>query len=171
MIDEDGSQIGIVKTADALRQAKERNLDLVEIQPNARPPVCRIMDHGKQLYAMKKRQKGSGARRTQVKGMPFRYNTDSGDYNTKMRKVLDFLSRGDKVKITIRFRGREMQHRELGMELLEKIQKDLGDQCVVDNAPRLEGRQLSMLVSPSKALLAQVEKEKAQKEASSSEDS
>ena len=139
-------------TADALAKAEGEGLDLVEISPNAEPPVCKIMDYGKYLYqkdkqiqAAKKKQK-----QTQVKEIKFRPGTEDGDYQTKMRNMLRFLEDGDKVKITVRFRGREMAHQELGLQLLERIKADLGELVQVEQFPKMEGRQMVMVLAPIK---------------------
>lgn len=168
LVGESGEQIGVVRTAEALKQAKAAGLDLVEIQPNARPPVCRLMDYGKLKYSLNKKQRAS--RKTQVKEIKIRYNTDKHDYDLKMKKIITFLSRGDKVKVSMRFRGREMQHRQLGLEVLQKLQHELGDDVVVDSHPSLEGRQLTMLLSASKTLLQRVEQEKAKSKQASEAD-
>lgn len=135
--------------------ARDAGKDLVEIQPNSRPPVCRIMDYGKFQYEQSKRkaQQKRNQKVTTVKEIKFRPTTDVGDYGVKSKKIIAFLSRGDKVKVTVRFRGREMMHRDLGMGLLQRLRKDLGDSAVVDQQPKLEGRQMTMVLSPGKGLL------------------
>ena len=132
--------------------AEDAGLDLVEISPNANPPVCKIMDYGKYKYEQQKRE--SEARKKQkvieVKEIKFRPGTDTHDYEVKMRSVLKFLQNGDKVKITLRFRGREMAHQDLGRELLERVAEDVKDTGKVENMPKMEGRQMIMVVSPAK---------------------
>ena len=144
-----------MSTQEALRMARNAGKDLVEIQPNARPPVCRIMDFGKFQYEQKKRQSEQkrNQSKTTVKEIKFRPTTDIGDYKVKHKKIIDFLSRGDKVKVTVRFRGREMMHRDLGMDLLERLKKDLGKRVNVDQEGKLEGRQMTMVVSPNKSFV------------------
>ena len=127
MIDENGEQVGVVSTAQALEQAEAANLDLVEISPNAEPPVCRIMDYGKYLFEQNQRKKAAKRKQklVHVKEVKFRPATDVGDFQVKVRKIRAFLDRGDKVKISLRFRGREMQHKALGLELLERVKAEL----------------------------------------------
>ena len=144
--------MGIVSVEDALRTAREAELDLVEIAPNAEPPVCRIMDYGKfkfeeskKLQAARKKQK-----QIQVKEVKFRPGTDEGDYRVKLRNLVRFLDEGDKAKVTLRFRGREMAHQELGRQLLERVEKDLEEYGTVEQFPRMEGRQMVMVLSPKK---------------------
>jgi translation initiation factor IF-3 len=152
VVDEDGQQVGVMRTQDAQRMAREAGKDLVEIQPNAKPPVCRIMNFGKFQYEQSKRR--SQQKRNQkviaLKEIKFRPTTDVGDYKVKLKKISDFLVRGDKVKVTVRFRGREMMHRDLGLDLLERLKKDLLDLAVVDMEAKLEGRQMTMGLSPGK---------------------
>jgi len=152
LIGSDGEQIGIVPTPDALRRAEEAGLDLVEISPTAQPPVCRIMNYGKFQYeeskkrhAAKKKQK-----QIQIKEVKFRPGTDPGDYQIKSRNLIRFLEEGNKAKITLRFRGREMAHQELGMEMLKRLEEDLKDHGMVEQFPRMEGRQMVMVVAPGK---------------------
>lgn len=137
---------------DALRTAESANLDLVEVAPNAEPPVCRIMDYGKFVFEQNK--KAQSARRkqkqTQIKEIKFRPGTEEGDYQVKLRSLVRFLNEGDKTKVTLRFRGREMAHQELGVELLRRVQKDLEDLGVVEQHPQLEGRQMVMVIAPRK---------------------
>lgn len=155
VIDEDAQQVGVMSTQEALRMARSAGKDLVEIQPNARPPVCRIMDFGKYQYEQKKRQteQKRNQTKTTVKEIKFRPTTDIGDYKVKYKKIVDFLSRGDKVKVTVRFRGREMMHRDLGMDLLERLKIDLDKRVNVDQEAKLEGRQMSMVLSQSKGFV------------------
>ena len=149
MIDQEGNQVGIVNTREALDLANKVGLDLVEIVPNQRPPVCRIMDYGKHQFEQSKQRASNKKKqkKVQVKEIKFRPVTDTGDYNVKLKKITQFLEKGNKVKISMRFRGREMQHRELGLEFLQRITTDLPDNLVVEQKPTLEGRQLTMLVS------------------------
>lgn len=148
----DGEQLGVVAIQDALRQAEEAETDLVEIAPNATPPVCRLMDYGKFRYQEQKRQHEAKAKQkvVQVKEVKFRPGTDEGDYQVKLRNLKRFIEDGDKAKVTLRFRGREMAHQELGMKVLERIRDDLGDTVTVEAMPKLEGRQMVMVVSPKK---------------------
>lgn len=152
LIGADGEQIGVVSTRDALSRAEDEGLDLVEISPNAEPPVCKIMDFGKFMFEQQK--KASAARKNQkqmqVKEIKFRPGTDEGDYKVKLKKLVSFLEDGDKVKITLRFRGREMAHRELGLELLNRVQADLDELGTVEQRPQLEGRQMVMVLGPKK---------------------
>jgi translation initiation factor IF-3 len=141
-----------VSIADAQKMAEEANLDLVEISPQAEPPVCKVMDYGKfkfeeqkKLQAARKKQK-----QIQVKEIKFRPGTDIGDYNVKLRSLIKFLNEGDKVKVTLRFRGREMAHQELGRELLNRVEADLQELGVVEQYPKMEGRQMVMVLSPKK---------------------
>jgi translation initiation factor IF-3 len=147
-----GDQLGIMSVDEALKIASESELDLVEIAPNADPPVCRIMDHGKFLFeenkkrhAAKKKQK-----QIQVKEIKFRPGTEIGDYQVKLRNLKRFLSTGDRVKVTLRFRGREMAHQELGLQLLKRVEDDLVELGVVEQRPKVEGRQMVMVIAPKK---------------------
>ncbi|MCH1562795.1 MAG: translation initiation factor IF-3 [Rhodobacteraceae bacterium] len=146
----EGENEGVVSPEKALSMAEDVGLDLVEISPNANPPVCKIMDFGKYKYEQQKRE--SEARKKQkiieVKEIKFRPGTDIHDYDVKMRSVYKFLGNGDKVKITMRFRGREMAHQELGRELLERVAEDVKDYGKVENIPKLEGRQMTMMIGP-----------------------
>jgi translation initiation factor IF-3 len=148
LIDADGAQLGVVSLREALQKADEAGLDLVEIQPNAEPPVARIMDLGKHLYAKKKQLSGQKRKVVKVKEIKFRPTTGPGDYEVKLRNLRGFLEHGDKVKVTVFFRGREMQHHELGIALLEKVKNDLADLSKVEFFPKLEGRQLIMILAP-----------------------
>lgn len=152
MIGAEGENVGVVTPARAMEMAEEAGLDLVEISPNAEPPVCKIMDFGKFKYEQQKRE--SEARKKQktieVKEVKFRPNTDTNDYDVKMRNVFRFLEAGDKVKITLRFRGREMAHQNLGRELLERVAADVQDVGKVENMPRMEGRQMVMMIGPAR---------------------
>lgn len=152
LIGVDGEQVGVVSRDDALRMAMELDLDLVEIVPNSDPPVCRIMDFGK--FKFEQQKKANAAKKKQkvveIKELKFRPTTDDGDYNIKVRNLRRFIAEGDKVKINIRFKGREMAHTELGIEMAKRLQEDLKDEVVIESFPRLEGRQMIMMVSPKK---------------------
>ncbi|MEM7544864.1 MAG: translation initiation factor IF-3 [Pseudomonadota bacterium] len=153
LIDENGDNHGVVTPAHAIAMAEEVGLDVVEISPNASPPVCKIMDVGKFKYETQK--KAAEAKKKQkiieVKEVKFRPNIDTHDYDVKMRSVNRFLDDGDKVKVTLRFRGREMAHQELGRDLLKKIAADIEDVAKVESMPKMEGRQMIMVVSPARA--------------------
>ena len=150
LIGADGENVGVVTPERALMLAEEAGLDLVEISPNATPPVCKIMDYGKYKYETQKKE--AEARKKQktieIKEIKFRPNTDSHDYEVKMKSVFKFLENGDKVKITLRFRGREMAHQELGRQLLERVAEDTKEHGKVENFPKMEGRQMVMLIGP-----------------------
>lgn len=152
LIDTDGKQVGIVPLQDALRKAEEAGLDLVEIAPQATPPVCRIMDFGKYLYEESKRKQAAKKKQKQIhiKEVKFRPGTDVGDYEVKLRNIKRFLDNGDKAKITLRFRGREMAHQEIGLQLLKRVEADIKEYGTVEQAPRLEGRQMVMIINPVK---------------------
>jgi len=136
-----------------LSLAAEASLDLVEVSPNAEPPVCRIMDFGKYLFEQKKKQNSNKKKQKiiHVKEVKFRPGTDEGDYQIKLRNLVKFLEKGDKAKITLRFRGREMAHRELGAQMLERIKKDLEELATVEQFPKMEGRQMVMIMAPRAA--------------------
>ena len=155
MVGEDSEQLGIVSLVDARARAEAAELDLVEIAPMAKPPVCRIMDFGKFKYREAKKQHEARLKlkQIQVKEVKFRPGTDEGDYQIKLRNLIRFLSEGDKAKITLRFRGREMAHQEFGVRLLERIRNELEPHAVVESFPRLEGRQMVMLLAPKKVVL------------------
>jgi translation initiation factor IF-3 len=148
----DGEQIGVVATQEALRQARDLDLDLVEVAPQADPPVCRIMDYGKYKYERDIRQKEARKKqsRVEVKEIKFRPKIDRHDYETKKGHVERFLKAGAKVKITIMFRGREMAHTDLGRKILDQLIKELGDTIVVDSMPKQEGRNMIMVIGPTK---------------------
>ncbi|MCD6681876.1 MAG: translation initiation factor IF-3 [Burkholderiaceae bacterium] len=148
----DNEPIGIVSLRDALRMAEDAEVDLVEIAPQARPPVARLMDYGKFKYQEQKRQHEARAKQKiiQVKEVKFRPGTDEGDYQVKLRNLRRFLDEGDKAKITLRFRGREMAHQEFGVRLLERVRTDVEDLAQVEQMPRLEGRQMIMVISPKR---------------------
>ena len=138
--------------AQALEMAEDEGLDLVEIAPNAEPPVCRIMDYGKYRFEQAKKSQASKKKQkvTHVKEVKFRPGTEEADYQVKMRNVRRFLDAGDKVKVTLRFRGREMAHQELGAEMLKRVRDDLADEAVVEQMPKMEGRQMTMMMSARK---------------------
>lgn len=137
---------------DAIAHAKRVSLDLVEISPNAEPPVCKIMDHGRFKFEMSKRQNSAKKKQktVQIKEIKFRPGTEDGDYAVKLRSLVKFLENGDKTKITLRFRGREMAHKELGAQLLKRVEQDLSELGVVEQFPKLEGRQMVMVIAPRK---------------------
>lgn len=141
-----------MQTSDALAKAQEEGLELVEISPNADPPVCKIMDYGKYLYQKDKQQQAARKKQKQVqlKEVKFRPSTDDADFRTKLRKATGFLEEGNKLKITIRFRGREMRHQERGIELIDRIKAELDELAQVEQMPRMEGRQAVMVMSPRK---------------------
>ena len=152
MIGPEGEQVGILSRDEALAMAQDAGLDLVEIQPNGDPPVCRVMDFGKfkfeaqkKAHAAKKKQK-----QVEIKELKFRPVTDVGDYQIKMRNLRRFLEEGDKVKITIRFRGREMTHQELGRAMVDKITAEIAEDAVIEQFPRMEGRLMVMMIAPKK---------------------
>ncbi len=153
LIGADGEQIGVVPLDRALETAKAATLDLVEISPNAEPPVCKIMDHGRFKFEMNKKQHSAKKKQktVQIKEIKFRPGTEEQDYQVKLRSLVKFLENGDKTKITLRFRGREMAHRELGAKLLERVEEDLSELGVVEQFPKLEGRQMVMVIAPKKA--------------------
>jgi translation initiation factor IF-3 len=150
LIDAEGGQVGVVSISDALRAAEDVKLDLVEIAPDAQPIVCKIMDYGKHVFEAKKEKAAAKKkqRRTHVKEMKFRPGTEEGDYQVKLRNLTRFLNDGNKAKVTMRFRGREMAHQEIGMELLKRIEVDLAELGTVESFPKMEGRQLTMVVAP-----------------------
>ena len=152
MIDQDGEQAGIVSIQQALDMAEQAALDLVEISPNAEPPVCRIMNYGKFLYEKSKTAKEQKKKQkvVQVKEIKFRPGTDEGDYQVKLRSLIRFLEDGDKAKITVRFRGREMAHQQLGAQLLERVKEDLAEVAQIESFPKMEGRQMVMMIAPKK---------------------
>ena len=152
LIGVNGEQVGVVTLADANVLAEEAGVDLVEIAPTAQPPVCRLMDYGKFRYqeSKKKHDAKLKQKQVQIKEIKFRPNTDEGDYNIKLRNLTNFLNEGDKVKVTLRFRGREMAHQEFGMRLLERVKDDLESFAIVEQFPKMEGRQMVMVLSPKK---------------------
>ncbi len=152
MIDSAGEQAGVLPLSQAIDLAKEEGLDLVEVSPTADPPVCRIMDFGKYLFELNKKAQTAKRKQKQVhvKEIKFRPGTDEGDYQIKLRKLTEFLEYGDKTKVTLRFRGREMAHQELGAKLLARVREDLDEIGVVEQMPQMEGRQMVMMMSPKK---------------------
>ena len=152
MIDAEGEQAGIMALPEALELAQKDGLDLVEIAPNGEPPVCRIMDFGKFRFEMAKKAQVAKKKQknVQVKEVKFRPGTEEADYQVKMRNVNRFLGEGNKVKLTLRFRGREMAHRELGAAMLKRVETELADEIVVEQYPRMEGRQMVMMIAPKK---------------------
>jgi translation initiation factor IF-3 len=147
-----GEQVGVISIVEAKELAEEAGVDIVEIAPSAAPPVCRLMDYGKYLYQESKKKHDAKQRQkqTQIKEIKLRPNTDEGDYSIKLRNLINFLDDGDKVKVTLRFRGREMAHQEFGIRLLERIREDLGERAVVEQFPRMEGRQMVMVLASKK---------------------
>lgn len=152
VIGADGEMVGVLSRDEALALAEESGMDLVEIQPQADPPVCRVMDYGK--FKFEQQKKAAAAKKKQkiveIKELKFRPTTDVGDYDIKLRNLRRFLEEGDKVKVNIRFKGREMSHQELGLAMAAKIEADLGQDAVIESRPRLEGRQMIMMVAPKK---------------------
>jgi translation initiation factor IF-3 len=150
VIDDEGENLGVMYTREAIEQANEKGLNLVEVSPNADPPVCKFLDVGKYRYeAQKKANLARKSQKTQdIKEVKMRPNIDTHDYDVKMRNVNKFIENGDKVKITLRFRGREMAHQHLGMDLLKKVQEDVAEVAKVEAFPRLEGRQMLMVLAP-----------------------
>lgn len=152
LIGDGGEQLGVVHIREALAKAEDAELDLVEIAPQAQPPVCRIMDYGKYKYHEQKKQHEAKLKQKQiqVKEIKFRPRTDEADYMVKLKSLIRFLEEGDKTKITLRFRGREMAHQEFGLELLKRVEQDLLEHGVVEQFPKLEGRQMVMVLVPKK---------------------
>jgi translation initiation factor IF-3 len=152
LIDQDGEQKGIVSIAYAKQLAEDVELDLVEIVPNAKPPVCRLMDYGKYRFQQKKKlhEQRKKQRQVHIKEIKFRPGTEEGDYNVKLKKLNEFIEAGDRAKVTVRFRGREMAHMELGRNLLKRVELDMQEVATVDQYPQSEGRQMTMLLVPKK---------------------
>ncbi|MGD1977221.1 MAG: translation initiation factor IF-3 [Gammaproteobacteria bacterium] len=152
VIGADGEQVGILPTIEAQQLAYDKELDLVEVSPTAEPPVCRLMDYGKYVFEQNKKAHAAKkkAKQIHVKEVKFRPGTEEGDYQVKLRNLTRFLSSGDKAKVTLRFRGREMAHRELGAKLLERVRDDLAEISQVEQFPKMEGRQMTMVLSPKK---------------------
>ncbi len=146
LISESGDQLGVVSVREALAMAEEQDVDLVEISPTAKPPVCKLMDYGKYKYQQAKKNQ----KQVQIKEIKFRPGTDEGDYQIKMRNINRFLADGDKVKVTLRFRGREMAHQQLGAQLLERVKEDLAEVAQIESFPKMEGRQMVMMIAPKK---------------------
>ncbi|HEX9824512.1 MAG TPA: translation initiation factor IF-3 [Actinomycetota bacterium] len=159
LVGSDGAQVGIVSTQEALRMAEEQDLDLVEVAPQAKPPVCRIMDYGKYKYeqALKQKEARKKQTRVDVKEIKFRPKIDIHDYETKKGHVVRFLNAGARVKVTIMFRGREMAHTELGRKILDRLVADLDETAIVDQMPKLDGRNMIMVISPAKRLPTKAE--------------
>ncbi|WP_444541986.1 translation initiation factor IF-3 [Chitinilyticum litopenaei] len=151
---EEGEQLGVVSLREALEKAEELEVDLVEIAPNAQPPVCRLMDYGKFKYQKSKKEHAAKLKQKQiqVKEVKLRPGTDENDYQVKLRNLVRFLEDGDKAKVTLRFRGREMAHQEIGLAQLKRIEADLGELAVVEQFPKLEGRQMIMMLAPKKKI-------------------
>jgi translation initiation factor IF-3 len=156
LVSDSGEQLGIVAVVQALKMAEEQNVDLVEIAPLARPPVCKLMDYGKFRYREQKKAHEAKLKQKQiqVKEIKFRPGTDDGDYAVKLHKLITFLEEGDKTKVTLRFRGREMAHQEFGLRILERVKADLEPYGVVEQFPKLEGRQMVMVLAPKKKVPA-----------------
>lgn len=152
LIDAEGEQVGVVSINQALQSAEDSELDLVEIVPNAEPPVCRVMDYGKFIFEQNKKKHAAKKKQKQihVKEIKFRPGTEIGDYQIKLKNLIKFLENGDKVKITLRFRGREMAHQELGTKMLKRIEADLEEYGVVEQFPKMEGRQMVMVIASKK---------------------
>jgi translation initiation factor IF-3 len=155
LVADNGDQLGIVSIADAMRMAEEQEVDLVEIAPLAKPPVCKLMDYGKFRYREQKKAHEAKLKQKQiqVKEIKFRPRTDEGDYKIKLGKLVQFLEEGDKVKVTLRFRGREMAHQEFGFRVLERVKADLEPHGVVEQFPKMEGRQMVMVMGPKKKVV------------------
>jgi translation initiation factor IF-3 len=169
LIGVNGEQVGIVPITQALKMAEEAEVDLVEIAPTAKPPVCKLMDYGKFKYreAKKAHEAKLKQKQIQVKEVKFRPSTDEGDYKIKLRNLVKFLEEGDKTKVTLRYRGREMAHQEFGQRLIERVRKDLEQYATVEQFPKMEGRQLIMVLAPKKGkkeVKKEVKKEAAKKE-------
>jgi translation initiation factor IF-3 len=152
LIGANGEMVGVIPTKQALQMAEEHELDLVEVAPQADPPVCRIMDYGKFLFEESKKRHAARRKQKQiqVKELKFRPTTEEADYQVKLRKLIEFLQEGDKAKVTLRFRGREMTHQELGMKLLKRVEADLAELSVVEQFPKMEGRMMVMVLAPKK---------------------
>lgn len=152
VIGADGEQVGILSRDEALRLAGDAGLDLVEIQPNAEPPVCRIMDFGKYRFDLQKKANAAKkkTKQTQVKEMKFRPGTEEADYQVKLRAIVRFIEDGDRVKVNLRFRGREMAHQELGLLMLQRLEADLTELATIEQRPRMEGRVMNMMIAPKK---------------------
>lgn len=152
LIDQDGEQVGVVSLEEAISAAEQTDMDLVEIAPQSEPPVCRLMDYGKFIFDQKKQRQEARKKQkqVQVKEVKFRPGTDEGDYKVKLRNLNRFLNEGDRAKVTMRFRGREHAHRELGLEVLKRVENDLNEIAQVEQQPQMEGRQMVMVLAPRK---------------------
>lgn len=152
VIGADGDNVGVMPTREAMQLAQDAGLDLVEVSPMAAPPVVRVMDYGKYVFEQKKKQQVAKGKQKQIqiKEVKFRPGTEEGDYQVKLRNLVRFLTEGDKAKVTLRFRGREMMHQDLGRKLLQRVEVDLAELATVEQHPRLEGRQMVMVLSPKK---------------------
>lgn len=161
VIDDEGAQLGIMEVHEARRTAEERGLDLVEVAPNARPPVCKIMDYGRYKYEQAKKEKEAKKKQHHIaiKEMKFRPKIDDHDYDFKVAHVREFLEKGDKVKLTIMFRGREMMHQEFGRAILDRIKVDIEDLAIVEQEPKSEGRNMTMVVAPARGVSASVKRQ------------
>ena len=150
LIGPDGEQVGVVSIQEAIAAAEEAKLDLVEISPDAAPPVCRIMDYGKHIFEKKKQQAAArkNQKQIQIKEIKFRPGTEEGDYQVKLRNLIRFLSEGDKAKVSLRFRGREMAHQDLGLNVLHRVRDELDELSKVELMPKMEGRQMIMVIAP-----------------------
>ena len=164
LVDQDGKQVGVVPLSEARARAEAVSLDLVLIVPDAEPPVCKVMDHGKHVFDQKKQRAANKKRqrRVHVKEIKFRPGTDEGDYQVKLRNLMRFLSHGDKTKVSLRFRGREMTHQHLGRELIERIRQDLEEYGTVEQEPKMEGRQIMMILAPTKKAVIAKQAEQAE---------
>ena len=152
LIDQNGEQAGIVSLEEARKRAFDEDMDLVEVSPTAKPPVCRIMDYGKYLFEERKKRQiaRKKQKQIQVKEVKFRPGTEEGDYQIKLRNLIRFLGEGNKAKVTLRFRGREMAHQELGRNLLKRVEQDLAELGTVEQFPKMEGRQMVMVIAPKR---------------------
>ncbi len=152
LIEQNGEQVGIVPLEEALQRAYDEDMDLVEVSPTAKPPVCRIMDYGKYLFEERKKRQiaRKKQKQIQVKEVKFRPGTEEGDYQIKLRNLVRFLGEGNKAKVTLRFRGREMAHQELGRDLLKRVEQDLAELGTVEQFPKMEGRQMVMVIAPKR---------------------
>ncbi len=153
VIDHEGNQLGVISKEEALQHADEADMDLVEVSPDASPPVCRIMNYGKFIFEENKRKHAAKKKQKQIhiKEVKFRPGTEVGDYQVKLRNLTRFLNNGDKAKVTLRFRGREMAHQELGRDLLKRVEQDLSEFGSVEQYPKMEGRQMVMVIGPKKS--------------------
>jgi len=172
VIGTDGEQLGIMPTAEAIRIAEDNGLDLVEVSPQARPPVCRIMDYGKYKYTQKKKQATARKRAMSqsMKEVKLRPKTEEHDYQFKLKHIIRFLQEGNKAKVTVRFRGREMAHKDIGMEMLRRIIKDVDDLATVASHPAMEGRLLQMVLTPSPKAMSMARKSKEEQQKSKDKD-